>query len=87
LLSPIQKLVEAIRRKANMRKPKVKMLKGSGSDVVDLNINALKSAGYSHKHATHFALRHANKKNSAKKLKTVGEKVATKNDSMAGILD
>ena len=45
-----------------MKKLKVKLLKGDSSDIVNSNINSLKEAGYSHNHATHFAMRHAKKK-------------------------
>lgn len=42
---------------------KVKLLKGNSPDIVSANVTKLKEAGYSHNHATHFALRHASKKN------------------------
>lgn len=44
-----------------MKKLRVKLLKGSSHDIVGANVKSLKDAGYSHKHAMHFALKHAAK--------------------------
>jgi hypothetical protein len=67
-------------RRINMRQ-RAKLLHGNSQDVIDANINSLKNSGYSHAHATHFALRHANKKHGAK-AKKIAAKVIKKSDQV-----
>lgn len=59
---------------------KVKLLKGNSPDIVSANVTKLKEAGYSHNHATHFALRHASKR-SAKAAKRAAKAVSKKKAS------
>ena len=62
-------------------KIKTNLLKGNSQDIIDTNIHSLKNAGYSHAHATHFALRHANKKHDAQ-AKKIAVKVTKKTDKV-----
>ncbi len=50
-----------------------KLLKGNSPDIVDANVRMLKDGGLSHAHATHLALKHANKKHD-----TAAKKIAAK---------